>query len=62
MQEAGELLSVQQAIRLTGLSRFFLLKLDESGEVRAIRIGTGKHRRFRRTDLMKYMKGKTSER
>jgi excisionase family DNA binding protein len=47
------LLTLNQTAQLLSVSPWTLRKWDNEGKLKAVRVGTGKHRRYRKEDIMK---------
>jgi len=45
------LLTIKQASQILGLSPWTLRKWDNEGKLAPVRIGSGKHRRYRKEDI-----------
>ncbi len=54
-KELNRMLTVSEAAELLGVSKSTIRRLSSSGEIKTYRIGTGKHRRFRKGDLLEYL-------
>lgn len=50
---ASRLLGVREAAEILNVNTETLRRWDNSGKLKAIKIGTGKHRRYKRTDIDK---------
>lgn len=53
--ELNRMLTITEASELIGVSKTTLRRLSASGDLKSYRIGTGKHRRFRKRDILKYL-------
>lgn len=51
-----KLLNIKQAAQLLGVTPLTLRRWDKSGRLKAIRIGTGKHRRYEESRLLDLIK------
>ncbi|MBN1897547.1 MAG: helix-turn-helix domain-containing protein [Spirochaetes bacterium] len=51
------MLNVSEAAHLLGVSTSTIRRLNRLGQIKSYRIGTGKHRRFRKRDLIHYLEG-----
>ncbi len=56
-KELERMLSVAEASEVFGVSKSTMRRLNNLGEIKSYRIGTGKHRRFRKKDLLEYLEG-----
>jgi excisionase family DNA binding protein len=54
-QEMSRMLTMDEASEIMGVSKSTLRRLDKTGCIKSYRIGTGKHRRFRKKDLLAYL-------
>jgi excisionase family DNA binding protein len=54
-RELDRLLTMDEAADILSVSKSTLRRLDKAGFVKCYRIGTGKHRRFRKKDLLEYL-------
>ncbi len=54
-KELERMLSVAEASEVFGVSKSTIRRLNSLGEIKSYRIGTGKHRRFRKRDLLNYL-------
>ena len=61
MQENSDLLDITSAAKLLGVSKLTLRNWDNSGALKAVRIGKRGDRRYRREDLNKFSSIKTDE-
>ncbi len=50
-----ELLTLEQTAQILGVSKWSLRNWDKEGRLIALRIGSGKHRRYRKEDIIKAM-------
>ena len=53
-KELNRMLTVAEAAELLGVSKSTIRRLSKIGEIKSFRVGTGKHRRFRKKDLLDY--------
>lgn len=51
-----KLLNIKQAAQLLGITPLTLRRWDKSGRLKAIRIGSGKHRRYEENQLLDLIK------
>jgi len=51
-----KLLNIKQAAELLGITPLTLRRWDKSGRLKAIRIGSGKHRRYEENQLLDLIK------
>ncbi len=51
-----KLLNIKQAAQLLGVTPLTLRRWDKSGRLKAIRIGSGKHRRYEENQLLDLIK------
>ena len=61
-REMNRMLSVSEASYILGVSASTLRRIANMGEVRSYRIGTGRHRRFRKGDLLGYLEQNMTDR
>lgn len=54
-KELDRMLTVTEASEIFGVSKSTIRRLNNIGEIKSYRIGTGKHRRFRKRDLLDYL-------
>lgn len=54
-RELDRMLTMEDAASILAVSKSTLRRLDNAGFIRSYRIGTGKHRRFRKRDLLDYL-------
>jgi len=54
-KELNRMLTVSEAAELLGVSKSTMRRLSTLKEIKSYRIGTGKHRRFRKKDLLEYL-------
>ena len=54
-REMLRMLTMEEAAEIMGVSKSTLRRLDNSGLIKSYRIGTGKHRRFRKKELLDYL-------
>lgn len=54
----GEIITLAEASEILGLHPNTLRKWDNSGYLKAIRLGTRKDRRYRKSDILKVLKKK----
>jgi excisionase family DNA binding protein len=59
-RELDRMLSITEAADLLGVSCTSLRRYANEGKIRTYRIGSGKHRRFRKRDVLEYLE-KNSE-
>lgn len=48
-----QLLNLKQAAQILGVSPWTLRKWDNEGRLKAVRIGTGKHRRYKKDEIIR---------
>lgn len=53
--EMERMLTVSEAAEILGVSKTTIRKLSKIGQIKSFRIGTGKHRRFKKKDLIEYL-------
>ena len=61
VKELDRMISVAEAAAIFGVSKSTIRRLNSIGEIKSYRIGTGKHRRFRKRDLLEYLEKHSSE-
>ncbi|MEN8253716.1 MAG: helix-turn-helix domain-containing protein [Patescibacteria group bacterium] len=49
------LLNLKQTAQILNVSIWTLRKWDNEGKLKAVRIGTGKHRRYKKEDIIKIL-------
>lgn len=54
-KELDRMLSVTEAAEIFGVSKSTIRRLNNLGEIKSYRVGTGKHRRFKKKDLLDYL-------
>jgi excisionase family DNA binding protein len=54
-RDLERLLGLTDAAALLGVSKATLRKYSNEGRIKSYRIGTGKHRRFRKRDLLAFI-------
>ncbi|GEM_PF-1117141 len=54
-RELMRMLTMEEAAEIMGVSKSTLRRLDNTGLIKSYRIGTGKHRRFRKKELLDYL-------
>lgn len=54
-RELNRMLTMQESAEILAVSKSTLRRLDNDGFIKSYRIGTGKHRRFRKKDLLEYL-------
>lgn len=54
-RELNRMLSITEAAELLGVSCTSLRRYANEGKIRVYRIGPGKHRRFRKKDVLEYL-------
>ena len=54
-KELDRMLTVAEASEILGVSKSTIRRFNTQGLIRSYRIGTGKHRRFRKKDLLDYL-------
>lgn len=59
-KELNRMLTITEAAELLGVSSTSLRKYSNEGKIKAYRVGSGKHRRFRKRDVLEYLE-KNSE-
>jgi excisionase family DNA binding protein len=59
-RELDRMLTITEAADLLGVSCTSLRRYANEGKIRAYRVGSGKHRRFRKRDVLEYLE-KNSE-
>lgn len=60
-REMERLLDLEEAAEILGVSKSTLRRLDRLKLIRSYRIGTGRHRRFKKKDLLDYIERNSSE-
>ncbi|MDI6703061.1 MAG: helix-turn-helix domain-containing protein [bacterium] len=55
-RELDRMLTVAEAGELLGVSKTTIRRLANSGKLRSYRVGPGKHRRFRKRDVIQILK------
>lgn len=58
-KELERLLTVAEASEILGVSKSTIRRLNRMDIIKSYRIGTGKHRRFRKKDLLEYLERNT---
>jgi excisionase family DNA binding protein len=58
-KELDRLLTVAEASEILGVSKSTMRRLNTLDLIKSYRIGTGKHRRFRKKDLLEYLEKNT---
>lgn len=56
-KELERMLTVSQAAELLGVSKTTVRRLSNSGDLKSYRLGTGKHRRFKKKDVIETLEG-----
>ena len=51
-RELNRMLTVAEAAELLGVSKTTIRRYSNQGKLKSYRIGTGKHRRFRKKDVL----------
>jgi excisionase family DNA binding protein len=59
-KELNRMLTITEAAELLGVSCASLRRYSNEGKIKAYRVGPGKHRRFRKRDVLEYLE-KNSE-
>ncbi|MDD5066959.1 MAG: helix-turn-helix domain-containing protein [bacterium] len=54
-KELERMLTVTEASEILGVSNSTIRRLNKINVIKSYRIGTGKHRRFRKKDLLEYL-------
>jgi excisionase family DNA binding protein len=54
-RELNRMLTITEAAEILGVSCTSLRRYANEGKIRAYRVGTGKHRRFRKRDVLEYL-------
>ncbi len=54
-KELDRMLTVSEASEIFGVSKSTIRRLNKMNIIKSYRIGTGKHRRFRKKDLLDYL-------
>ena len=54
-KELNRMLTVSEAAELLGVSNTSIRRFSNSGDIKSYRIGQGRHRRFRKRDLLEYL-------
>jgi len=60
-RELERLLDLDEASEVLGVSKTTLRRLDNLKQIRTYRIGTGRHRRFKKRDLLEYLEKNMKE-
>lgn len=56
-RELEQWLTVSQAAEFLGVSKTTVRRLSNSGGLKSYRLGTGKHRRFKKKDVIEALEG-----
>ncbi|RKY02504.1 MAG: DNA-binding protein [Spirochaetes bacterium] len=59
-KELNRMLTITEAAEIIGNSCFSLRRYADEGRIKVYRIGTGRHRRFRKRDVLEFLE-KNSE-
>jgi excisionase family DNA binding protein len=54
-KELNRMLTITEAADLLGVSCASLRRYSNEGKIKAYRVGSGKHRRFRKRDVLEYL-------
>jgi excisionase family DNA binding protein len=54
-RELNRMLTITEAAEILGVSCTSLRRYANEGKIRAYRVGTGRHRRFRKRDVLEYL-------
>ncbi|MFH1449535.1 MAG: helix-turn-helix domain-containing protein [bacterium] len=54
-KELDQMLTVAEAADLLGVSKVTVRRFTNSGQLKAYRLGSGKHRRFRKRDVLQIL-------
>jgi excisionase family DNA binding protein len=54
-RELNRMLTITEAAEILGVSCTSLRRYANEGKIRAYRVGSGKHRRFRKRDVLEYL-------
>jgi len=54
-KELNRMLTITEAAELLGVSCTSLRRYANEGKIRVYRVGSGKHRRFRKRDVLSYL-------
>ncbi len=54
-RELDRMLTITEASVLLGVSCASLRRYSNEGKIKAYRVGTGRHRRFRKRDVLEYL-------
>ncbi|MCK4804836.1 MAG: helix-turn-helix domain-containing protein [Spirochaetes bacterium] len=54
-RELNRMLTITEAAELVGVSCTSLRRYANEGKIRVYRVGSGKHRRFRKRDVLEYL-------
>ena len=54
-RELNRMLTITEAAALVGVSCTSLRRYANEGKIRVYRVGSGKHRRFRKRDVLEYL-------
>jgi excisionase family DNA binding protein len=54
-KELNRMLTINEAAELLGVSCTSLRRYANEGKIRVYRVGSGKHRRFRKRDVLSYL-------
>ncbi|MCK5570553.1 MAG: helix-turn-helix domain-containing protein [Spirochaetes bacterium] len=54
-RELNRMLTITEAAELVGVSSTSLRRYANEGKIRVYRVGSGKHRRFRKRDVLEYL-------
>ncbi len=53
--DLDRMLTLSEASELLGVSKSTIRRLSNIGEIKSFRVGTGKHRRFKKSELIEYL-------
>lgn len=56
-RELNRFIDIGEAAELLGISRTTLRRYTNSGKLAVFRVGPGRHRRFRKGDLLQFLEG-----
>ena len=59
-KELNRMMTLAEAAEMLGVSKVTLRRWTNGNRLRSYRIGTGRHRRFRKRDLLQFLEGASS--
>jgi excisionase family DNA binding protein len=59
-KELDRMLTITEAADLLGVSCTSLRRYSNEGRIKSYRVGTGKHRRFRKRDVLDYLESNSA--